>query len=429
MPAERMNDKTMRENHQPADFPPAEAPRPRGAQMSGVYQKDPAPDGGWGFVLPHPDGTFDIAVARNGAVIGSGPEADIRVVGPDVAPNHARIEVRGDGVYLYDLDSPGGTYISGVRAARACVVHGDVVRFGRVLLIYVGRDLSFFKGRVAIDSPFFASPSDASAFVDPAVTYAKDGLSFAIEGGPGIGKRVLAQMAARRRAERGRTVSVDSADFGPEWPVRLPASGAATYIVIAADRLARTIQAEIAQAVSGSSAIAIATLSTTLETASEEGDLVPAFAAIFGNRRVRIPPLDARREDIPGIIWALGRKIGLRPDRITIELVERLARAAWPGGIVELESALRDAAESNEGPLDADAVQRPLARAQGRAPSSPALDDPALARERLAGAIAKARGSVAAAARLLGTSRQAIYREADRLGLDVSKHRSSEKDG
>jgi pSer/pThr/pTyr-binding forkhead associated (FHA) protein len=419
----------MRDNHQPAAEPPAADPRPRDAQMSGVFQKDPSPEGGWGFVLPHPDGTFDVAVASNGAVIGSGPEANIRIAGPGVAPNHARIEVRGDGVYLYDLGGEDGTYVSGVRAARIGIVHGDIVRFGRVLLIFVGRGLAAYKGRVEVDSPFFASPSDASAFVDPAIQCAKAGRSFVIEGGPGIGKRTLALLAARKRADRGRTVTVDAADLGPDSPVRLPASGAGTYVIAHADLAPRAAQAEIAQAAIGSSAIVIATFSTPFELAISAGAVVPAFAAMFGSRRICIPPLDARREDIPGIIWAVGRKIGIDQDRITVELVERFARASWPGGIKEVEDALGDAAASSEGPLDGDAVRKPLARTPSRPPSSPALDDPALARERLADAIARADGSIAAAARLLGTSRQAIYREAERLGLDVSKQRSSAKNG
>ena len=48
----------------------------------------------------------------------------------------------------------------------------------------------------------------------------------------------------------------------------------------------------------------------------------------------------------------------------------------------------------------------------------------ALARARLEDALARANGSVASAARALGMSRQAIYREADRLGLDIARRRA-----
>jgi hypothetical protein len=424
----KRSETTMRENSQPAAEPPAAQPHPTEARMSGVYQMGPVPNGGWGFALPHPDGSFDIAVATNGALIGSGPDADIRIAGEDVAPVHAKIEVRSDGVYLQDLGTPGGTYVSGVRAARIGIVHGDVVRLGRVLLVFVGHDLTAYQGRVEVESSVFASPGDPSAFIEPAIVHAKNGRSFVIEGGPGIGKRTIAQVAAKKRADRGRVVTIDAADCGPDWPVRLPASGAGTYVVVHADLVPRAVQAEIVQAVAGAAAIVIATLSTSLDMAASDGTLVPAFAAMFGDRRVRIPPLDARREDIPGIIWALGRKIGIDEQRVTVDLVERLARAGWPGGITEIEAALREAAASSPGPLEGSSVQRPLSRAPSRPPSSPTLDDPALARERLADAISKTHGSIAAAARLLGMSRQAIYREAKRLGLDVGKHRTAAKE-
>jgi transcriptional regulator with GAF, ATPase, and Fis domain len=54
----------------------------------------------------------------------------------------------------------------------------------------------------------------------------------------------------------------------------------------------------------------------------------------------------------------------------------------------------------------------------------PAADDPALARERLVDALAKANGSIASAARTLGMSRQAVYREAQRLGLELGRRRA-----
>jgi transcriptional regulator with GAF, ATPase, and Fis domain len=57
-------------------------------------------------------------------------------------------------------------------------------------------------------------------------------------------------------------------------------------------------------------------------------------------------------------------------------------------------------------------------------PSLPPSTDPGLARARLEDALARANGSVASAARSLGMSRQAIYREADRLGLDIARRKA-----
>ena len=73
------------------------------AKPSGVFPKAHSYDGGWGFVLPQKDGTFAIASAIDGGIVGSGDDAGIHIDGPEVASSHARIEVRADGVYLEDL--------------------------------------------------------------------------------------------------------------------------------------------------------------------------------------------------------------------------------------------------------------------------------------------------------------------------------------
>ena len=140
-----------------------------------------------------------------------------------------------------------------------------------------------------------------------------------------------------------------------------------------------------------------------------------------------VPPLSARRENIPGIVRALARKLHIDPSRLSVEFIERLARADWPAGIPEIEEVLRETAATSEGVLDAKSISRPLTRPPSSYPSPPAADDPALARERLVDALAKAGGSIASAARTLGMSRQAVYREAQRLGLEVGKRRSPAK--
>src|SRR3954466_13073774 len=151
-------------------------------KQSGVFHRDEVTEGGWGFVLPHSDGRFQIVLARDGATIGTSEKADVRIDGPDVASEHARLEVRADGVYLEDLDSPGGTFVGGVRARRIGVGHGDIVRFGNQLAVFVEHGLVLYKGRIDLSQPLVIGPRDRSVFVEPALDYARSGQSFAIEG-------------------------------------------------------------------------------------------------------------------------------------------------------------------------------------------------------------------------------------------------------
>jgi len=416
----------MAQSYQPDMISQMSRPDGDRPKSSGFYERGPAVDGGWGFVLPREDGTIDIVAARNGALVGSGEDADVRIVGPDVAPQHARVEVRADGVYLEDLDSPGGTFVGGVRARRIGVGHGDVVRFGNQLAVFAEHGLVRYKGQIDLSQPLVIGPRDRSVFVEPALDYARSGQSFAIEGGPGLGKRTLAQMAGGQRAESGPIVVLDGNDSPAEAFADARDHQAATWILANAERHPRTVQVEIGQAmtrVPGS--IAIATLEVPLDRALSDGLVTPGFAGTFNGRRLTIPPLSARRENIPGIVWSLARKLGIGSTRISVELIERIARAAWPGGILEIEDVLLDTANKSLGTLDAASIQRPLSRPPSGYPSPPAADDPALARERLVDALAKANGSIASAARTLGMSRQAVYREAQRLGLEVGKRRAA----
>ena len=64
--------------------------------------------------------------------VGRGGQNDLVLDGDEFASSrHARIEVRGDGVWVQDLDSTNGTYVNGSRVAGAQRLGaGDVLRVG-----------------------------------------------------------------------------------------------------------------------------------------------------------------------------------------------------------------------------------------------------------------------------------------------------------
>ena len=64
--------------------------------------------------------------------VGRGGQNDLVLTGDDFASaRHARIEVRGDGIWVQDLDSTNGTYVNGSRVVGAQRLdHGDVLRVG-----------------------------------------------------------------------------------------------------------------------------------------------------------------------------------------------------------------------------------------------------------------------------------------------------------
>ncbi len=74
----------------------------------------------------------DFPVNSAPITIGRGGQNDLVLEGDSFASaRHARIEARGDGVWVQDLDSTNGTYVNGTRVAGAHrLAPGDVLRVG-----------------------------------------------------------------------------------------------------------------------------------------------------------------------------------------------------------------------------------------------------------------------------------------------------------
>jgi len=69
--------------------------------------------------------------------VGRGGQNDLVLAGDEFASaRHARIEARGDGVWVQDLDSTNGTYVNGSRVAGAQRLGaGDILRVGETDLL------------------------------------------------------------------------------------------------------------------------------------------------------------------------------------------------------------------------------------------------------------------------------------------------------
>jgi hypothetical protein len=74
----------------------------------------------------------EFAINSAPLTLGRGGQNDLVLEGDDFASaRHARIESRGDGVWVQDLDSTNGTYVNGARVLGAQRLDpGDVLRVG-----------------------------------------------------------------------------------------------------------------------------------------------------------------------------------------------------------------------------------------------------------------------------------------------------------
>jgi hypothetical protein len=74
----------------------------------------------------------EFLVASAPVTLGRGDQNDLVLDGDEFASSrHARIEARGDGVWVQDLDSTNGTFVNGARVVGAERMNpGDVLRVG-----------------------------------------------------------------------------------------------------------------------------------------------------------------------------------------------------------------------------------------------------------------------------------------------------------
>jgi pSer/pThr/pTyr-binding forkhead associated (FHA) protein len=105
------------------------------ARRGSVAFERPAP----GHYLALEEGELTRLIPLRGAVthVGRGFSADLRLEDQSVSRRHAVIVDRRPGARLLDDRSANGTWVNGRRVAEATLRDRDVIRLGRVMLVYV----------------------------------------------------------------------------------------------------------------------------------------------------------------------------------------------------------------------------------------------------------------------------------------------------
>jgi DNA-binding NtrC family response regulator len=156
-------------------------------------------------------------------------------------------------------------------------------------------------------------------------------------------------------------------------------------------------------------AVAAEDLPARVERGAFRGDLYYRLEVLA----FRVPPLRARRADLPALLSSLladlGRRYG-RPD-LALDAASRARLLAhdWPGNVRQLRNVLERAVVLHEGGLlrvDAEAV------AGDRPPSLLEME-----RETIRRALAHTRGHQREAAAILGISRKSLWEKRKRLGI------------
>ncbi|MFI4913735.1 MAG: nitrogen regulation protein NR(I) [Steroidobacterales bacterium] len=161
--------------------------------------------------------------------------------------------------------------------------------------------------------------------------------------------------------------------------------------------------------------------------------------------RIELPPLRARREDVPDLLEhymrVAAQELGVDPKLLTEDARERLTAYSWPGNVRELVNLCRrltvlapgneirsedlppeiaGTAASMPAEQDWTGALAQWADRQALAPPRPLLDDalPAFERTLIKVALTHTQGHRQEAARLLGWGRNTLTRKLKELGMD-----------
>ena len=322
------------------------------------------------------------AVPLHGKVrLGKAPDNDLVLLDDTVSRQHCELSRVPGGIRVRDLGSTNGTFVESARITDAVIPVGSVFRVGNTTEIALRPDLD-----VLDIEPY--PEAELEGVIGPSLAMrrifrvldgiAKTDATVLLLGETGTGKEVLARALARRSLRPEPFVVVDcgavtstliqSELFGHERGAFTgaiaqrrgafeSASGGTIFLdeigelpLDVQPMLLRVLEAREIRRVGGNQTLrvdvrVIAATSRDLEREVSGGkfreDLYFRLAVV----PVRIPPLRARREDIPALVRSiLARTKGAGSLEPSGRTMEWLLQHDWPGNVRELRNLVERAA-------------------------------------------------------------------------------------
>jgi DNA-binding NtrC family response regulator len=339
----------------------------------------------WTIDVQDDQGGRRIPIFSSRLVVGSSPRGvDVVVRDETVSARHCAVSVLGTGVAIEDLGSKNGTFVGGARIKEAWAAAGTVVTVGRTTLTCspVGGDLrEDDEGAVTLRGVAGASV-EMRRVAAQVRRLARHTAPVLIAGESGTGKELIARALHHEGPRAGQPFVainvaalprelVESEMFGHERGAFTgavarragaftEASGGTLFLdeigelpLDAQPKLLRALDGYEVKRVGGTGSGRRADVRVVAATHAPLEERVAAglFRRDLFHRLevfvVELPPLRARRGDIPAIArQILDQLVGeIGPHALTSAAVARLVSHDWPGNVRELRNVLYRAAD------------------------------------------------------------------------------------
>jgi two-component system, NtrC family, response regulator GlrR len=288
--------------------------------------------------------------------IGTDPACDLVLTDRTVSAQHAELERTSLGWMVRDLRSRNGVLLEGRRVLEAVVESGDQLVLGKTRLRVTRSaepdELEILEGD-RFGELFGASEPMRAAFA-ALRRAAREELSLLIEGETGTGKELAARAVHAHSARRDGPFAVVDCNVlqgvaavaelqpGPLGiPPLLEAAAGGTLFLDEIGELPSELQPLLLRAAEAPSINAriIASSQRNLDEEVRQARFRRDLFFRIAGARVRLPPLRARREEIPALathlLAARGRSLELAPQALAL-----FDRYDWPGNVRELRNVL-----------------------------------------------------------------------------------------
>ena len=328
-------------------------------------------------VVAGPDRGAERLLEAGTLLVGSHPDNDLALSDGTVSRYHAEMALLPQGVRVRDLGSRNGTWTGETRIDSALVLPGSELRLGQTRLLVVAADL------VAAPAPSerrsFGGLSGKSLAMRQVFAVlervAPTTASVLLEGESGTGKTTAAHAVhdASGRGER-ELVVLDAADTSPaalDVPALLARASGGSVLVERADALRGPLASALLAGLEACERGAIdvrflATSTADLQGLVEAGRLRRELYFHLAGVRVTLPPLAARKEDIPLLLRRFVADAGLPDDVVDKDVLAASYTHVWPGNVRELRQLVASGLDlrARIAELDAD---------EGSSPPQPVL--------------------------------------------------------